>query len=212
MSPSRDIPWLAPAPTPPPASGSASRSVVWNGWVRLVSEYGPAPGAWHYNGQVTYWARTVPSDRRESPGHATAPRSADRHSGQMKTGTADAHRDPDPRPLPTGILRKTSHIPFARSSRRTSTRGANSAGEALNRRRSFLLGVPSCREVLAGAQPRRRKIQPAPVAVRHRSFRHTDGFAAAMTTHGVPAAGLLVRSSDCNPRTSRCVIGMPGTS
>lgn len=23
----------------------------------LVSEYGPATGAWHYNGQVTYWAK-----------------------------------------------------------------------------------------------------------------------------------------------------------
>jgi hypothetical protein len=30
----------------------------------LVSEYGPATGAWHYNGQVTYWARAAPPDRR----------------------------------------------------------------------------------------------------------------------------------------------------
>ncbi len=30
----------------------------------LVSEYSPATGAWHYNGQVTYWARTPPPDRR----------------------------------------------------------------------------------------------------------------------------------------------------
>jgi hypothetical protein len=29
----------------------------------LVSEYGPATGAWRYNGQVTYWAKTAPSDR-----------------------------------------------------------------------------------------------------------------------------------------------------
>ncbi|GLY48666.1 hypothetical protein Lesp01_23220 [Lentzea sp. NBRC 102530] len=29
----------------------------------LVSEYGPATGAWRYNGQVTYWARATPSDR-----------------------------------------------------------------------------------------------------------------------------------------------------
>jgi hypothetical protein len=30
----------------------------------LVSEYGPATGAWHYNGQVTYWAKPESSDRR----------------------------------------------------------------------------------------------------------------------------------------------------
>lgn len=30
----------------------------------LVSECGPATSAWHYNGQVTHWARTVPPDRR----------------------------------------------------------------------------------------------------------------------------------------------------
>lgn len=30
----------------------------------LVSEYGPATGAWHYNGQVTYWAKTTAPGRR----------------------------------------------------------------------------------------------------------------------------------------------------
>lgn len=30
----------------------------------LVSQYGPATGAWHYNGQVAYWARSVPPDQR----------------------------------------------------------------------------------------------------------------------------------------------------
>ncbi|ONI86958.1 hypothetical protein ALI144C_09930 [Actinosynnema sp. ALI-1.44] len=32
----------------------------------LVSEYGPATGAWHHNGQVTYWARNPPADRRRT--------------------------------------------------------------------------------------------------------------------------------------------------
>lgn len=30
----------------------------------LVSQYGPATGAWHHNGQVTYWTRTPPTDMR----------------------------------------------------------------------------------------------------------------------------------------------------
>ncbi len=30
----------------------------------LTSEYGPATGAWHYNGQVTYWARNPPTTRQ----------------------------------------------------------------------------------------------------------------------------------------------------
>lgn len=30
----------------------------------LVSQYGPATGAWRYNGQVTYWARAASADPR----------------------------------------------------------------------------------------------------------------------------------------------------
>lgn len=31
---------------------------------QLVSQYGPATGAWRYNGQVTYWAKTATTDLR----------------------------------------------------------------------------------------------------------------------------------------------------
>ncbi|GLW90021.1 hypothetical protein [Actinokineospora globicatena] len=37
----------------------------------LVSEYGPATGAWRHNGQVTYWARTPTTDRLTWAAHCT---------------------------------------------------------------------------------------------------------------------------------------------
>jgi hypothetical protein len=36
---------------------------------RLISEHGPATGAWHYNGQVTYWAKTATPERRTWAGY-----------------------------------------------------------------------------------------------------------------------------------------------
>lgn len=51
-------------------TASSVRFGVALGWLErmgeLVSEYGPATGAWHYNGQVTYWARTAPPDRQRT--------------------------------------------------------------------------------------------------------------------------------------------------
>jgi hypothetical protein len=48
----------------PAGRTSASPSAGWKGKGDLVSEYGPATGAWHHNSRVTYWARTPPPDRR----------------------------------------------------------------------------------------------------------------------------------------------------
>ena len=63
-SPSRDIPCSVPRAY----TASSVRFGVALGRLErlgeLVSEYGPATGAWRHNGQVTYWTRTTPPDRR----------------------------------------------------------------------------------------------------------------------------------------------------
>jgi hypothetical protein len=59
----------------------------------LVSEYGPATGAWHYNGQVTYWATTPPPDQ-----------SAAHQNGQTTTDWACTLRD-----SPIRVAPKTNH-------------------------------------------------------------------------------------------------------
>lgn len=65
----------------------------------LVSEYGPATGAWRYNGQVTYWGQSRATRPSPKVLDRLLPRSAGHRSGQTKTDTECAHHDPDPRPL-----------------------------------------------------------------------------------------------------------------